>query len=238
MKKNIRYTIFALCCFALSISCKKDKTISNCLLKSLISQSGSNYDTINYTYNNDKKVISAIDRTNQTTYTYFGQTVERFSVSEFNTFRDSIIYGSNGLMKEVYNFDETGVKTRQSIYTYDAQNNLTQFVETEFPAATTTITNVTYANGDLASISDGTSTTLLEFYTNKSAALGDYLNLFQFNNFGGYYFQPKHLVKSLKIDDNPVTSFAYEFDNYGNVSKLTITEGATLQVFNMSYLCN
>ncbi len=239
MKKLIKYLTFSVVLSGIlfSTSCKKDSTTPDCQLISLISESSGISDTTLYSYNNDRKILSAVNGPNHVVYSYFGQTAIRLSTYGSSTGRDSIIYGSNSLIKEIYQFNPSGNLTTKQIYTYNGSNELTQVTETSYPSMAVKITNVTYANGDPVTISDGVNSTTLEYYTDKPAAKGDYLDVFQLSNFGGAYLKPKHLQKSIQ-SGSTLINFSYDLDANGNVTKLTYTSGSTITVYNLAYNCN
>ncbi|MDB5225960.1 MAG: hypothetical protein JWN78_153 [Bacteroidota bacterium] len=221
-------------------SCKKKSSTTPAvtyLLKSFIHEKAGVKDTTVYSFNNDGKVIAAVMGTSNVIYTYSGHTINRTRTQPpFTPSRDSIIIGSNGYISEDYLFHDDGTISTKNIYSYNSQNQLSQLTSTEYPSMVVTITTVTMSNGDLVGETYGSNTATIDYY-DKPAATGDYWYVAQFTNYGSFYYKPNHLVKTI-INGGSTNSFAYEFDSNGNVSKLTITEGANIDVYNMTWLAN
>ena len=241
MKKIFKtICLLSLACIMIGItSCKKKSSASavTYLLKSFIHENAGVKDTTVYSYNNDGKVIAAVMGTSNVVYTYSGHTINRTLSHPPNTpSRDSIIIGANGFISEDYLFYDDGTISTRNIYSYNSQNQLTQQTTTDYPSMAVTITDLTLLNGDIVGETYGSNTATISYY-DKPSAIGDYWYIAEFTNYGAFYYKPNHLVETI-IQSGNTNSFAYEFDANGNVSKLTVTEGANIDIYYLTWSTN
>jgi hypothetical protein len=150
------------------------------------------------------------------------------------TATDSVVFNSDGLISYSMVKDASNNKT-VNIYTYSG----TQLQKStyQYNGGAITTTTYTYTNGDLTGSSDGTSTAVYSYYTDKTFADGDYLKLVELINYGGLYVKNAHLIKGFQ-QGSTVENFNYTFDNTGKITGVTATSGSTIENVTYQYSCN
>ena len=80
----------------------------------------------------------------------------------------------------------------------------------------------------------------MEYYTDKPAQTGDYIDLFQMFNIGyARYFKSKNLIKSIKILSSGETyNFTYTFDNDDRIINMTYNTSSTSTNYDINYICD
>jgi hypothetical protein len=78
----------------------------------------------------------------------------------------------------------------------------------------------------------GTTSTTLDYYTDRSRQKGDYLYLAQYLQ-GFEVYRNKNMVKSIST-----TRFSYDFDADGKVTSVTISSGGSTSFLDYQYQCN
>ena len=226
------------CILLISPSCKKSSSTPSCKLITVVDQYNSTTTTINISYNNDGK-ISTIQKTGSSpsteVFTYNGNllmisTSNSGSVSS----TDSVVFNSDGLISYSMVKDASNNKT-VNIYTYSGTQLLKSTYQYNGGAIQTT--TYTYTNGDLTGSSDGTSTGVYSYYTDKTFADGDYLKLVELINYGGLYVKNAHLIKGFQ-QGSTVENFNYTFDNTGKITGVTATAGSSIENVTYQYSCN
>ncbi len=237
LKSSLILVLFT--CVLSIVSCKKNSQ-NECLLKVMYASGSFGADTSFFSYNTEKKIIAATTSSSSNTYIYSGNNYVRKNTSGLFESRDSIIIQKDNLIREIYSFNTANVLNRKQSYTYNSSDNLIQYTDQNFIPAGVDIYNIDYADGDVISLNKGiTPTATFTYYTDKSAAKGDYLDIFQFINFGfGKYLKSKHLIKTMKNGSAATVNFSYEFDSHGNVSKLTASDGVNTDTYTYTYTCD
>jgi hypothetical protein len=227
------------------LSCSKNSgsgtSTSSCKIISLYDSANGSGSTFNFSYNNNGE-ISTIQNTNATTgytevFTYGNNLILVTKTSIGGVFQssDSIGLNSAGLMTIDVQVDASNNRTIDA-YTYNSSNQLLTSTN-QSNGGTVTTYNYTYTGGDLASYTDGTNVVTLTYFTNKSTAQGDYLNIFQLFNYGDEFIKNTHLSESLQAGGT-IENFNYTFDSSGKITKLTATSGATVETVIYQYQCN
>lgn len=221
-----------------SPSCKKSSSSPSCQLVTVTDQYNSTTTTINIAYNNDGK-ISTIQNTGSSPYTkVFTYSGNLLMITTKNgstvTSTDSVVFNSDGLITYSMIKDASSNKSVY-IYTYSG----TQILKStyQYNAGAITTTTYTFTNGDLTGSSDGTSTAVYNYYTDKTLADGDYLKLVQLINYGGLYVKNAHLIKGFQ-QGSTVENFNYTFDNTGKITAVTATTGSNIENVTYQYTCN
>ncbi|MCB0508723.1 MAG: hypothetical protein KDD21_10535 [Bacteroidetes bacterium] len=231
----------SIVCALIISSCKKDKT-PECRILSVITNSTFSNDTTYFSYDSQGRVIAAVSNSGSNiTYSYFGNSANRITTSSGFSYRDSLVFENGNLLKEVYSYSNTGVLDGKVSYSYNASWDLIQYTDQSFSPASLSIQNLNYSNGNPISVTEGGTTIgTIDYYTDKSSAKGDYLDFFQFSNFGyGRYLKSKNLIKSQTLTSSGITyNYTYEFDSNGNVSKLTINDGTNTSSYIITYACD
>ena len=97
------------------------------------------------------------------------------------------------------------------------------------------VTTLTWGGGNVTAITSGGSTQSLEYFTDKTARAGDYLQLSQLQ--GGYQIlRNKNMVKSV-LQGTSILNFDYTYDEDGKTTSVKIT-GSASDTFTYQYQCN
>jgi hypothetical protein len=224
-------------------SCKKnnDKK-AECRIVT-ITASGSGDNTIyNLTYNNEGNIsVLSTSGTSGTTkvFNYNGNTVIATSANSNGDFqgRDSITLDAKRKPLNIRSFsDEDGTNFTNSRFEYNGDDLLK--IHTLSSGSTTPETQVaTSVNGNMVSLTANSSTSTLEYFTDKKLQQGDFLNISNFIQYGLSIYPHKNLVKTIASGTN-ILNFNYEFNPDGTISRVTATSGTTVSTVSYQYQCN
>ncbi|MCL6523050.1 MAG: DUF4595 domain-containing protein [Thermoflavifilum sp.] len=239
MKTKIVLCALLFPAFFLGIGCKKkDKELKkpDCRIITVSQSSG---DSFYFTYNTDGKVQTITQGTLSTTFTYSGQTAIA-TTTDNGTFKYKkiITFNDNGLA--------TNIKTEYNLSGTDWTNDALEYSGTQLVKYTSTSSNggtpfvqtVTWTNGNpttISTVSGGSSTYTLEYYTDKLFQPGDYFHINYFIQ-GIQVIKAKNLIKSIS-SGSEITNFSYSFDSDGKISSLTVITGTGTKTYNYQYLC-
>jgi hypothetical protein len=216
--------------------CKKDKDDKkpDCRIITITpSPTGSAF---NISYNSEGKISTISTGGDITTFAYSGNTVIATTTNS-GTFKRKMIITLNG------NGLATNVKTETNASGTTWNNDLYEYSGTEIIKATgtssaggtPTVSTLTWSNGNLVSITSGSSVSTLDYFTDKPAQTGDYLHIAQL--VAGYQiYRTKNAIKSL-LSGSSITSFNYTFDADNKISSLAAT-GSSNTTFNYQHQCN
>jgi hypothetical protein len=187
-------------------------------------------------YNSDGKLSTNSHGTFITTFSYSPNTV-------IETTTNGGVFGSKKTITLNANGLATNVRTENNVTGTLWDNTLYEYSGTELIKSTNTnsagdpvaISAFTWSGGNLASITSGSSTSVLAYYTDKPAQTGDYFSLIQLT-FGFQIYNVKNAIKS-SVSGSSTTSFIYSFDNDGKIASVSVTGNSTT-TFNYQYQCN
>lgn len=188
----------------------------------------------NMTYNGNGKLISVNNGSFSQTYDYVGDTTIVTSLNS-GVFSSRAIAARNGagLATNVRTeLNATGTEWTNDTFEYNG-DELSKQVSTRSADTSKGIITYVWFNHNMMSETAGSTTTLLDYYTDKPRQTGEYLDFFQF--LSGYeYLRTKNLLKSFGN-----STLTYEFGSDGNISSLTINSpGGTPAAINYQYRCN
>lgn len=231
-----------------SQSCKKDKKKSDpdakCRLTAFtdVTPGGGSSSTTSFSYNNDNKVsqITTSGTTIETkTFTYSGNTIN--IITKYGTTissKEILTTNSAGNLirserRDVNNDTITGYTN----YEYTSNGNLLKATD-QYGSSTPTISNCVFTNGNLTSIGSSGSSTNLDYFSEQNFKIGDYLYLIQFIQYGrAFYIVNKNLVKSFESGGS-IQNFDYTFDANNRITRLTLTQGASVSVIDIQQVCD
>lgn len=238
MKNIITLLIVTAGCIFLSISCsKKSSNKQACQIVTVTDQVGSTpATTYNLTYDNSGRISteqygssgSSISRV----FTYIGSTEMITTTAGSNTTIDSIVVNGSGLMEADYT--TSGGNQSVTTYTYNGTECI-KAVTVENGGAPST-TTFTWTNGDLTSLSDGSSTQTYSYNT-KPTAQGDYFQILQLVNYGAVFIRNTHQIIAFQ-SGSTIEDFNYTSDNTGKITELTGTGGSNVETISYQYTCN
>jgi hypothetical protein len=224
-------------------SCKKDNDKkAACKIVTVTQTSSGSTGIINITYNNDGKIstvnTSSSSGTSSKVFTYSGNTINIVSTNGPSTSRDSVTLNANGRASNIRSFnDMTGTTWSNQSFEYNG-NELLKVHQTDNTSSTPETTVATYTNGNLVTLTSPSSTTTIEYFTDKNTQPGDYLELAYLINYGVGLFPHKNLLKTIDGGGGSVTNFNYEFDADGKITKVTATGGGSITTLTYQYTCN
>lgn len=239
MKKIIIFSVALVAILFFSSSCSKKSNPAPapvCKLTGILQLTGAEVDTFKISYGNDGRISTSVESEKNNTitkvFTYIG-TVMLISTNNSDgtgSSTDSIVLNSDGNM--VLDLNYTGSDKLLTTYTYSG-GQLQQIVVKKNDDAAVSNT-VTYANGDLVGISNGTVYT---YNASKASTIGDYNHLAQLIVYGAPIGETAHQMTGYKVGST-VANLNYAYDNTGKISGVTLTQGSNVTVFDYTYDCN
>lgn len=248
--KNI-LTLTAIICLALSFqSCKKDKDSDSnptppakvCRLAAatITTPSGSGT-TYSFSYNNDEKISQIILSGSPlvtATFTYSGNAINVVRKSGA-TITSKIVITTNAAGLILHSEDRdlnTDTVDSYSDYEYTNSGELTKVTQ-NYGSSEPNISNCSYSNGNLVTLSNSGTVSSFDYYTDQSFRIGDYLRFLQFIDTGNAFFiVNKNLVKS-QTDGDYISNFNYTFDTDNNITQLDIINGAEITSVAFQQIC-
>lgn len=236
--KTIRLTTLASLLMILAFpACKKDKDEKKkptCRIITITpSPSGTAF---NISYNSEGKISTLSSGNDVTTFAYSGNNVIGTTTTS-GTFsaKKIITLNANGLATNVKTeFNASGTNWSNDVYEYSG-TELIKATSTSSGGGTPSVSTVTWSNGNLVSITSGSSVSTVDYYTDKPAQEGDYLDIAQL--VGGFQiYRTKNAIKSL-FSGSTITSFDYNFDTDGKITSLTATGGSNI-TYSYQHQCN
>jgi hypothetical protein len=239
-------TIAALCAFLiLSLtfgSCKKDKhdKKATCKLVKVTQKSATGMAVITMAYNNDGKIAaigvnSPLGNTTRT-FTYTGNTINIVNTGNSGSRKDSVTLNANGRPTNIRSYQDTaGISWINQSFEYNG-NQLAKVHQTDNSSTSTHTSVATYNNGNIVSLVTGPSISLMEYYTDRNIQAGDYLEFAFTLTYGVPIYPNKNLVKSIGSGSN-LTTFIYDFDADGKITKVLLSSGNNVTELNYEYEC-
>lgn len=218
-------------------ACKKDKDEAkkpDCRIITITpSPSGTSF---NITYNSEGKVSTVSSGNDVTTFAYSGNTIIG-TTNTSGTFSSKkiITLGSNGLATNVKTeYNTSGTNWSNDLYEYSG-TELIKATSTSSGGGTPSVSTLTWSNGNIVSVTSGSSVSTLDYFTDKPAQEGDYLYIAQL--IGGFQiYKTKNAIKSL-LSGSSITSFDYNFDSEGKIISLTAS-GSSNVTYSYQHQCN
>ncbi len=234
-------SLIALCLTALFVSCKKnsEEKKSSCKIVTITDVYNNTNNVYNVTYNNDGKVSTLTSNISSAVFTYSGNTIiiNKTYNGNFDE-RDSITLNSDGKPTNIRQYyDQAGANWNNQSFTYDGGGNLLKSEQTDESNSSPETTLFTVTNGNVVTIQTPTTTLTLEYYTNKSAQQGGYLDVATLVSYGVNLYPHKNLLKSLN-DGTNITNISYDMDASGSISTITSTSGTSVETISYQYNCN
>jgi len=236
--KTIRLTTLTSLFLILVFSaCKKDndeKKKPTCRIITITPSPSGN--AFNITYNSEGKISTISTGNDITTFAYSGNTViGTTNTSGVFSSKKIITLNANGMATNVKTeFNSSGTNWSNDLYEYSG-TELIKATSTSSTGGTPSVSTLTWSNGNPVSATTGTSVTTLDYFTNKPAQTGDYLDIAQLV-VGYRIYKPKNAIKSL-LNGTNINSFDYTFDSDGKITSLVAT-GATNTTYTYQYQCN
>jgi len=235
--KTIRLTtVTSLVIILAFTACKKDndeKKKPNCRIITITPTTGNAF---NISYNSEGKTSTISTGNDVTTFAYSGNTIIGTTTTS-GTFSSKkiITVNSNGLATNVKTeFNSSGTNWSNDVYEYSG-TELIKSTSTSSSGGTPSVSTITWSNGNLISVTSGSSVSTVDYYTDKPAQTGDYLNIAQL--VGGFQiYKTKNAIKSL-LSGSSITSFDYNFDGDGKITALTATGGSNI-TYSYQHQCN
>ncbi|MDP4245696.1 MAG: hypothetical protein Q8932_07605 [Bacteroidota bacterium] len=226
----------ALIAIALIAGCKKNKeTRSDCHIVAITSTTGESY---YLTYNKDGKLASDSSGNSVTTFVYSGSTVTgTTNMSGAFSSKTIITLNSNGLASNVRTeYNAAGTNWGNALYEYSG-TEVVKVTNTSSSGGSPTLSTIAWSNGNPTSITSGSSTSILDYYTDKAFQKGDYLYLAQLT-LGYTIYTSKNLLKSI-VSGSTLTTVTYSFDSDGKINMMTVSSGSNATtVLVYQYQCN
>lgn len=246
MKKIIQLPVVALCAFTLwsTSSCKKKDDDPVCRIKTISNTGSSSSSIIILSYTADGK-LSSVQSSGSSTYTktFTYPASNAINIVEKDgsntvTYTYDVTLNGSGKITSIIEKNGSGVLSYTTTISYDANGNASSITNT--PASgTPSTTTATFANGNLTNLVSGSDITTIDYYTDKAFMDGDYLKISQMIQYGALYFTNKNLIKSFNNSGgSSTTNMIYEFDNSGKISKMTLTNGSSIDAYTYTYDCN
>lgn len=235
--------VFAALTLSIFSACKKDNDKkASCKLVTVTQNSGGTISVINITYNNDGKIstlnTSSSNSSTNKVFTYSGNTINIITTSGSSTSRDSVTLNSSGRASNIRSFrDMTGTDWTNQSFEYNG-NDLLKIHETSEDDNTPSTSVATYISGNMVSLATTSSTSTLEYFTDKKIQQGDYLELATVIQYGVGIYPHKNLLKTIDGGGGNFNNFNYEFDADGKISKLVVTGGGSTVTLTYQYQCN
>lgn len=217
--------------------CKKDKDEKKkptCRIITIIPSPSGN--TFNVNYNSDGKISSISTGNDITNFAYSSNTIIAITTTSGSFSSKKIItLNSNGLATNVKTeFNTTGTNWNNDAYEYSG-TELIKATSTSSSGGTPTISTLAWSNGNLISTTSGSSVSTIDYFTDKPAQTGDYLDIAQL--VGGFQiYRTKNAIKSLSTGSG-ITNFNYNFDADGKITSLTAS-GSSNATYSYQHQCN
>lgn len=217
-------------------SCKKDDAPKpDCRIITVTQVPAGMNSTSNLTYNSDGK-LSVVTTGNETTvYVYSGSIIiANSTISGIFNSKKTITLNANGLVSNVRTEqDETGAKWDNYVIEYNGTEILKDTYTTSEGGAPS-IETYTWSGGNLVTITAGSTTTTLEYYTDKPSQTGDYFKYTQLTT-GYEILRAKNALKAIS-NGSDITNFDYSFDTDGKIISMILTGASTVN-YNYQYQC-
>jgi hypothetical protein len=222
---------------AIIASCKKDETPKQTcrIITATRDISGMN-STFNLTYNSEGKLSSVTEGKKTSVYVYGGNTVIVNTTSDGLFYSKRIItLNTNGLASNSRTENDiTGADWDNSSYEY----NGTEILKTTYTVSAggaPTIETYKWNGGNIVSLTSGSTTYTLEYFTDKPSQPGDYFYFTELIS-GYYILKAKNALKSI-ITGADITNFDYNFDADGKITSFICTGGSSYTQ-TYQYQCN
>jgi hypothetical protein len=225
-------------------SCKKDNQpvapAPVCRITTLTSTSPGGGAASIYTiaYNEDGTTSSITIGNSVTTFTYSGNTIIETAITAgaFSS-KKTITQNAAGFATNIL----TETNTSGTVWNNQAQEyngtELTKSTFTSSSAPTPSVSTFTWSAGNLVSITSATSSSTLDYYTDKPSIPGDYLQLSNLVG-GAVLYKTKNSLKSITSPGPSVTSFVYDYSADGKITKVSISVGVVVAgVYSYDYTC-
>lgn len=240
MKKNrlLQQLIFAAFIIILTSSCKKENATVQCHIITAVYTNSSTTTTWNISYQNGKPSMISNPAGESVLITYDNNTVTSIAGDSYGAFVRKVVATLNSDNKIVNArtfYDVNGTDWDNVEIVYDSNGNLLKETYTA-SSGSPSITTYTVSNGDIVTATtDGTDTTVFEFYDDKEYQEGDLLGISSLINYGVEgYLKNAHLVKSIFSGGGSTpTQINYEMNDKGFVSKVSTSN--TPYPFSYSY---
>jgi hypothetical protein len=228
---------FVLVTIGFLAGCKKNKDEvkkPDCRIITITPSTG---DAYNISYNTDGKLSTVSYGNNTTTYAYSGNTViATTNISGAFDSKKIITVNAQGMALNVRTENNvSGTDWNNYVFEYSGGTQLIKSTYTTSSGGAPDITLLTWTNGNLSSLTSGSSVTTIDYYTDKPAQEGDYLHIAQLVQ-GYRIYKPNNLIKSV-LSGSSITSFAYNFGTDGIITSLTAS-GSSASVFTYQHQCN
>ena len=228
----------------LVLSCKKgNNNPSSCHIISATLVSSQGTASINFTYNNDKK-ISTLSMSGATTlnkvFNYNGNTIIVNTTTTGGAFegRDSVTLDGRGRPINIRHFyNQGGTSWHNTAYEYSGDDmvKFMQGYESDNILDTYTVNSTA---GNVVYWGNSGNSTSLDYYSEKNIQPGDYLSFEAMMQYGVNIYPHKNLVKQLESTGGYYTNLNYEFDSGGKITKVTVTSNFNVITFTYQYQCN
>jgi hypothetical protein len=228
--------LMAVLITAVLASCKKDSTPQPICRIITITPSGGGTLLYNLSYNSDGKLSTSSYGSNTTTFSYVGNTIIETTTNggAFGS-KKTVTLNANGLA--------SNVKTENNVAGTVWDNTVYEYSGTELIKSTNTnsagdpagISTFTWSGGNMVSITSGSSTSAISYYTDKPSQTGDYLSVLQLL-FGFDLYRVKNAIKS-SVSGSSTTSYSYTFDTDGKITSVSVTGNSTTTL-TYQYQCN
>lgn len=216
-------------------SCKKKEDKLTCRVTAIVPLNNSvpSNDSIVITYNTAGKIASSGNTAiggYMTTFTYSGNiiTAKAKVTNGQNIIREITLNASGNIAQVIEKDAVTGDIFTTKKHHYRADN--TPDYSTLQYGSYKDSTFYEYKNGNLVKEKSSEEERTYTYYEDKESQLGDPLKIGQFYSYGSYVIGNKNLVKAISvyhIISSQQLSYKYEYDNNGNIKKMTTTNSSS-----------
>lgn len=250
MKKNrFKKQLIFVCLIILLIpSCKKDNSNlqKQCHIVKLTytNGSGSHITNIKYDESGRPSLITSDADASSKTITYSSNTVISINRNSSGTITGGstvILDGNNKITNIRQNNNASGSDWDNYELIYDTEGNLTMEIYTYSGSTSGDTTFYTVKNGDIISLTDGTSyTETFGYYADMPYQHGDIFGIASLLQYGVEgYLKNAHLLKySSDNAGSPRAQVSYEMNEKGFISKVSLSNTPYPSSYSYEYECN
>jgi hypothetical protein len=212
--------------------CKKNNDkIAACELSSIIPvPAGSPY---YFSYNSENKLIRVIQGNTTLTFDYTDHTITTTSLDSGKFFSKTIAtLNADGLALNVrVSYDVTDSTWYNTVYEYNGVE-LSRSIATSSTSDSPVVSTYAWSDQNMITITSGSTTTVLDYYTDKPRQGGDLLYLIQILQ-GYEIYRTKNLIKYISG-----TNLVYEFGPEGRINSVTSSTANMSSILSYQYQCN
>jgi hypothetical protein len=220
------------------VSCKKDDVLkTSCKIITVTQVPAGMSSMYNLTYNSEGKLSTVTDNKLSSVFVYSGNTIVVNTTSSGGFFYSKriITLNTNGLASNSRTENDlTGDNWDNVTYEYNG-TEVIKSTSTSSGGGAPYVETYIWSDGNMVSLTTGSTTTTLEYFTDKPTQDGDYFNITQL--IAGYHvLKGKNALKSIS-NGSDITNFDYNFDADGKITSFVST-GSSTYTQTYQYQCD